>query len=222
MPVAAVRKLGKVRALAVTLASIVMATGVTAADFAPIPLDRLIGTAAVIVVGDVAAVKDGTFTLRVTESLAGRAPAEIAVRQFVPDRFEGTPRPAPYKAGQSFLLFLSGDVTAASGGLRILGAGGEGEMPIDRGFVYFPGRTVSGLPAGAHTVHEAPRTIQRFELPAVIDAIKGYRACFEWKPGSGEQDQPTQKCNAAALDKFARTSAFHAHLSQVTARRFKR
>ena len=192
-----------------------------AADFAPIPLDRLIGTSTAIVLGDVATVKDGTFTLRVTQTLAGRVGSEIEIRQYIPSRFEGTPRPAPYKAGQSFLLFLVSDGANASGAWKILGAGGEGEMPVDRGFAYFHGRNVPGFPSGTYRVHDAERNIQRVELPSLLDAVKGYRACFEWKPGSGEQTPPAGRCDAAALEAFAKTSAIHRHLSQLTATRLK-
>lgn len=191
----------------------------TMSDFAPIPLDRLIGTATLIVLGDVAATKKDSFRLRVTETLAGRASPEIEVRPYIPSRFEGTPRPAPYRQGQSFLLFLVEEESHPQGPWKILGSGGEGEMPVEEGFVYFHGRNVEGLPFGRYRVHEADRNIQRFDARAFVDAVERYRECFEWKPGSSERSRPASRCDQATLDELARTSPIHRHLVQLTARR---
>ncbi|HEX5708802.1 MAG TPA: hypothetical protein VFX96_16000 [Pyrinomonadaceae bacterium] len=187
-------------------------------DYAPIPLDRLIGTSQLIVTGEVSAVKESTFTLRVERTLAGESAApEIEVS--VPVYFEEGPRPAPYKAGQSLLLFLVRDDGQSRKGWRVMGAGGEGEMPLQDGFVYFHGSNLEGLPFGTHRVHDAERRIQRFEAEPFLDAVKGYRACFAWKPAAAERDAPTRICDAEAAAQYARASDIHKYLSQLTDRR---
>ena len=206
---------------ALTVASSGASSPATAmADYATIPLDRLIGISQLIVAGDVVAVKDGTFTLRVTSTLAGNAHSPtIEVSQFIPSRFEGGSRLAPYRSGQSFLLFLVTDPKQPQKAWRILGAGGEGEMPMEDGFVYFHARNVEGLPFASYRVHGSERKVQRADAKAFCNAIKGYRACFQWKPGSDERTQPTGLCAQDALDRYSSSSEIHRHLAQLTAKR---
>jgi hypothetical protein len=193
------------------------------ADYATIPLDRLIGTAQLIVAGEVTALRERTVTLRVASTLAGDAPSgTIEVIQYVPSKFEGAPRSSPYRAGQSFLLFLVRDEKQSDSAWRILGAGGEGEMPLDEGFVYFHGRHVEGLAASTYRVHGSERKIQRTDAKTFCDAVEGYRECFRWKPGSTESTPPERLCGGEALDRYARTSEIHRHLAQLTAKRLKR
>jgi hypothetical protein len=192
-------------------------------DYATIPLDRLIGTAQLIVAGEVVTVKERTVTLRVANTLAGNAPSSpIEVNQYIPSRFEGAPRSAPYRSGQSFLLFLVADTKQGGMAWTILGAGGEGEMPLEDAFVYFHGRTVNGLPFASYRVHGAERKIQRVDAKTFYDAISGYRVCFRWKPGSSERTQPVRRCGQDALDRYTRTSDIHRHLAQLTATRSKK
>jgi hypothetical protein len=190
-------------------------------DYEPIPLDRVIGMAQLIVVGEVSKVKEGSFTLRPTQTLAGAASAgEIEVLQFTPNRFEGAPRTAPYKTGQTFLLFLIHDEKhPTEGAWRILGIGGEGEMPVEDGFVYFHGRNVEGLPFGSYTVHGAVRKIQRFDAQKFFDAVKGYRLCFAWKPDKENRLEPTRLCDETSLERYASASDIHRHLARLTSRR---
>lgn len=190
-------------------------------DYEPIPLDRLIGMAWLIVSGEVSQVGENTFTLRPTQTLAGDAPGpQVEVLQFIPSRFEGAPRPAPYKAGQSFLLFLVKDEKRRpQDAWKILGIGGEGEMPIEDGFVYFHARNVEGLSFGTYSVHGTERRIQRFDAQTFLDAVKGYRSCFAWEPGEGKLPQPVRLCDEASLEKYARTSDIHRRLARLTVQR---
>lgn len=193
-------------------------------DYEPVPLDRLIGIAQLIVAGEVSNVKDQTFTLRPTLTLAGEAPsAEIEVVKFIPNRFEGAPRPGPYKPGQSFLWFLIKDPKdQLQNRWKILGIGGEGEMPLQDGFVYFHGRNVAGIPFGSYRVHEVERNIQRYEAAQLFDAVKGYRSCFVWKAGKTERPEPTRICDTAAFDQLARRSSIHKYLAGLTAKRISK
>jgi hypothetical protein len=117
-------------------------------------------------------------------------------------------------------LFRDGQ-TEAQNAWRILGAGGEGEMPVQDSFVYFHGRHVEGLPSGAHRVHGTERNIQRYDAQVFFDAVKRYRDCFEWKPGKGEMPEPATKCAEAAIERYARTSDIHRYLARLTTQRLR-
>ncbi len=191
-------------------------------DYAPIPLDRLIGTAELIVTGEVLTVKDGTFTARIKNTLVGEASPEAEIQQYIPSPFEGAPRPSPYQAGQTFLWFLMTDEkNQRQKAWRIMGAGGEGEMPIEDGFVYFPSRHVEGLTSESHRVQGAQRSIQRFDAEAFFDAVKKYRACFKWQPPKAEKPKPSKICDQPNLDQFSRRSAIHKYLADSTLNRLK-
>lgn len=186
-------------------------------DHEPIPLDRLIGMAQLIVVGEVFEVRDTTYKLHVKLQLVGDASSEIEVLQFIPDRFEGAPRPAPYRTGQAFLLFLIKDEKHQMQKYwKILGAGGEGEMPVQDGFVYFHGRNVEGIPFKSYRIHGVERNIQRLEAQVFFDAVKKHRSCFEWKPGKGDRLEPARICDEATIDQYARVSNIHRYLVKLT------
>jgi hypothetical protein len=191
-------------------------------DYEPIPLDRLVGTARLIVSGSVTSAEGDAFVLHVDRVLAGETPpSEIEVTQFHPSRFEGGARSVPYRAGQSFLLFLAED-QEKKGGTRwnIIGIGGEGEMPVDAGFVYFHGRNVEGVPFGKHIVQGAERKIQRWDSMQFFDAVKRYRVCYNW---AGVRDRPTPRpiCDQTSLDRYSQRSEIHKYLARLTERRLK-
>ena len=192
-------------------------------DYATVPLDRLIGTAELIVKGEVSAVKDSVFTIRNSTVLAGSPTSpEIEIHQYIPSRFEGTPRPVAYKAGQTFLWFLMKDEKdSGQKPWRIMGAAGEGEMPIEDGFIYFPARHVEGLASESHRVQGVQRNIERFAAEEFLDAVKKYRACFEWKAAKVGRARPTRICDQANLEQFSRTSTIHKYLTEITLNRIK-
>ena len=187
------------------------------------PLDRLIGTAELIVMGEVLTVKDATFVARRNSILAGNLPSpEMEILQYVPSRFEGAPRPAPYQTGQTFLWFLVKDQKQPRPDQwRIMGAGGEGEMPIQDDFVYFPGRHVEGLATETRRVQGAQRNIQRYDAQEFLEAVKKYRACFTWKSANAARPKPVATCNQAALDQLSRTSTMQKYLVGITLNRIK-
>jgi hypothetical protein len=102
-----------------------------------------------------------------------------------------------------------------------MGAGGEGEMPVDSNFVYFPARHIEGLKAESYSVHGAKRTSERFEVPTFIDAVKKYRACFKWEPAKAERPKPVTICDQASLDQLSQASLVHKYLVNTTLNRSK-
>lgn len=208
---------------AVAKESPVTASSPTMSDYALIPLDRMIGTAEMIATGEVIAVSDATFTARVSSMLIGDAAStQLEIAQYVPSRFEGTARPAPYATGQVFLWFLVKDEKLKRPDVwRIMGAGGEGELPIDTDSVYLPARHIEGLKAEPHRVHGVERTTERFELPALLDAVKNYRRCFKWEPAKSERPKPVASCDRESLDQLSKTSLVHKYLITTTLNRSK-
>jgi hypothetical protein len=180
-------------------------------DHEPIPLPRLIGMADRILFGMVQSVEKETFTFKVEEALAGESGKEaISIAQFVPNEFDG-PRAAPYRQGQQFLVFLKMDATQNL--LRILGAGGEGEMPVESGFVYFSGRHVEGLERKNYTVHQKERAIQRFDYKIFEEAVKDFRKCYRCEFDPSENRYKCQKtCEAATFQRLGEKSFIHKYL----------
>jgi len=193
----------------------------TMSDYALIPLDRMIGTAEFIVVGEVVSMSDTTLRARVDSAVVGDFSGPLEIAQYIPSRFEGTPRPAPYATGQRFLWFLVKDEKLRPNVWRIMGAGGEGEMPIDDNFVYFPARHIEGLKAEAYRVHGAQRTTERFELPAFLDAVKNYRKCVKWEPARSQRPKPVVNCDQGTMDQLSKTSLVQKYLITTTLNRSK-
>lgn len=110
------------------------------------------------------------------------------MRKYNPWRFD-PPRAAPYAQGQVFLLFLRRASEDQAAPWRILGIGGEGEMPIDDEYVYFHGRFVQSLERRLYVVHGAEREIQRFQTDLFDAAVRGYSRCFAWTAGA-ESERP--------------------------------
>lgn len=183
------------------------AQGARQMDYDPIPLARLIGTTDLAVIGEVIAVEDGFVTIGVGEVLLGDAGSELRMAEFVPSKFD-PPRAAPYARGQRFVLFLTRESGAAES-WRVRGLGGEGEMPVEDGYVYFHGRVVQGLPKGTYRVHGAERDIQRFDLDAFGDAVRGYTACFAWKQDERRRWEASVECEASELRSYRDRSRIH-------------
>lgn len=190
----------------------------TMSDYALMPLGQMIGTAQLIIAGEVVQTGEGTVTARVDQTLAGTSPGSaVTIRQYIPDKFEGTPRPAPYAAGQSFVWFLTND--ARSGGWKIMGRGGEGEMPVENGFVHFMTPVLEDIAPQSLRVHGSSRTLRRIEAAQFTDAVKRYRSCFQWRATDGDRPKRTQICDDAALDQYGRGSALHRHLISAARRK---
>lgn len=181
-------------------------------DHDPVPLPRLIGIADYILLGSVQSVEKETFSFKTEETLAGNAAENVlTVAQFIPNKFDG-PRDVPYEKGQRFLLFLKMDSTQNL--LRVIGAGGEGEMPVEEGFVYFYGRYVEGLERKNYTVHSKERSIQRFDYKIFGDAVKDFRRCYSCKFDPAEERYKFQKiCGTDEIQRIGDKSFIHRYIT---------
>jgi hypothetical protein len=194
-------------------------------DYEPIPIDRLIGTADVIVLGNIIRLSDSTFSLQVVNLIAGNYDStEIEIKQFHPDKFDGGSRIIPYKPGQSYLLFLKA-VKSVAPVKRwiIMGIGGEGEMPHADNYVYFPGRNVEILNYGEFIVFGNKIKIQRYSLDLFIASIKDYRKCFKWvmaeKTSKTEIYLPSLICDKSIVDKSASASSIQKYIIEMSLRK---
>lgn len=164
--------------LGLALASAALATATARADYSPPAIEDLVLASDAIVTGRIVALGPDTFTLDVREVVAGTASARIEVRRFAD--WTCAARWAPYAAGQEVLLFLDrGD----RGLFEIRSAGGEGEMPIDRGRVLVPSFYDELAPAGSdahavHAVHGGRFVGTSAPQAELLDALRAARACF--------------------------------------------
>lgn len=181
-------------------------------DYEPMPLCEMIGFAELAVSGHVAALGEETIHFAVTEVLLGEvAERELEVRQATPWP-PGSPRPAPYAVGQSFVLFLVRDPeTGSDAPWRILGLEGGGELPIVGDEVFLRGRRVEYREAESHRVHGVDLVSQRFPRLPFLDAVEGYARCFVWRR-EGNRRWPRQTCDGAALEAYRSRSPLHAYL----------
>ena len=193
-------------------------------DYIPIPLPQLIGRSDLIVTGRVTEVGESTITIRVMEFLRNEYPDyTLQVKKFIPPEFDG-PRPLPYANGQDFVFFLSKPKEDKSDpNWTVIGFTGEGEMPIDNGFVYFEGSYLQGLERKSYDVQGVSRMTQRFNLSDFKDAIQNYDECFSWElvkyvinNKERERWQPSRKCSDDILKKYSAKSWIHDYLVRET------
>ena len=128
---------------AVTLVAALAIATPAYADYLPTDFSELVRRAELVVVGTVARVDSQTFELRV-ESVVnqkdqGRQQADrLEIYKFVD--WECAERWMPYERGQRLLMFLVKTKEASKlrkpGYWMAMGAGNEGEMPIQDGYVY--------------------------------------------------------------------------------------
>ncbi len=196
-------------------------------DYAPVPFDMLVGTADLVLVGRLDEVRDGDFRFQIDQSLLnGQQSDSIDVLKRVPLPIFA-PRATPYEPHQRFVLFLMRSAeSGADSPWMIVGAAGEGEMPIDDESVYFDTYELGGLEFESHEVHGVVRNTQRFDLDDFKDAVANYRNCFSWRLEKRIQNNKVRERWVAARicgDDFMRTyrgkSWIHEYLTQETLRR---
>ncbi len=193
-------------------------------DYILIPLPLLIGMADLVVIGKVTEIGDSTFKFHVDEFLLNKYSSDLLiVRKFIHSKFD-EPRPLPYATKQSFALFLTKpEQDNPPHPWNIIGYTGEGEMPIENGFVYFEGSYLQELERKPYEVQGVSRNLQRFRLPDFKDAVQNYGECFSWRlveyiknNKKRERWQPSKKCPDATVNTYQAKSWIHEYLVQET------
>ncbi len=193
-------------------------------DINPVPLERLIGTAELIVVGAVEDVFEDRFVFHVEEDLSHHDfSGPILVKQTaLPEFF--TARITPYAKGQRFTLFLSkSGVAAGVQAWHILGSPIAGELPVDEDYAYFDSYDLRGFEFSERKVHGIVKPVQRFDLGDFKDALRGYRLCFSWSLEKQIKNYkvrsrwvPSRVCDEAAIQNYRENSQLHEYLARVT------
>src|SRR5688572_26348041 len=165
----------------------------------------------VVVAGEIVDVGSAAFALRVEERIvAPDVPDRMKVRRFVD--WTCAQRWAEYRAGQRVLLFLDWPA-ATSSEFRILGGGGEGEMPLSGSEVIVRGYEVLGHEGGPHRVDGVDVEGARVDLGELVAAVRGLRAALEWTEGSGtEQVRSVRPRDGEQAKSFGKSSGTARHL----------
>jgi hypothetical protein len=193
-------------------------------DWAAIPLAKMIGTANLIVWGFLENLGDSTFIFKINLVLQGSVTDEtIEVLKFTPDKFE-TEKPAPYNKNQHYILFLAESKEKSEHLLwKVMGFGGEGQIPVQEGFVYFQGNNIKGLTFNNYLVFGVSQHIQRFDFTQFLDAVKEYGKCFRWNfNNQKKQYSPQQICDGASVTQYSNESFIHKYLTGQTVSRISK
>lgn len=193
-------------------------------DAIPIRLPLLIGMADTIVVGQVVEIGDSTFNFNVDKFLLNTYSFNsLIVGKFTPSKFD-EPRLLPYAISQRFVLFLlKPQYVNSQLPWRIIGYAGEGEMPVEDGYVYFEGSNVVGLDENLYQIQGVSRNLQRFNLNDFEDAVINYHTCFTWELVEYIKNKkkrtrwtPSIKCSKALLKNYQDKSWLHGYLAKKT------
>jgi hypothetical protein len=173
-----------VRRLLIALAFLAAGAGLAAS--APVryiryKLHELAACADVVVAGEIAALQEETFDLTIEDTLVGGPlQGEIRVKRFEDWTCAG--RWTPYAKGQRVLLFLRRP-TGGDGTYRILGAGGEGEMPLLDQAVLVRGYRVHGYEEAVDPIPGATCSGPLVPLEELAAALTAFRRAFTWGKG---------------------------------------
>jgi hypothetical protein len=187
------------------------------AKYAPPRFFVLAGQSDAVVLGEITAVGDTTFTLRSDEVLAGSAiGSSLTIVQF--KNWTCSHRWKPYAVGQrevAFLHELPPDQAHDAGARYVLeSAGDEAEWEIRGDRISVQGFRVPG----GIEFDEGELPGQWLPLRAVLDALRTYRQCFSVAPNPLRYRWPIVRvlCEKPALDNFRKRSTVHEYLTRTS------
>ncbi len=191
-------------------------------DYEPVPLAKLIGISELIATGYISKIIDSNYVFVLKEILSGKITEKsITVNQYFPSKFEGKRR-IPYAINQSYILFLQTSKKNKEQ-YSIIGYGGEGEMLIENGFVYFMGIIIEGLEKTTYEVQGKNCYAQRFDFENFKNAVSNYSKCFKWQireeiknNKSKKRWVPSLNCSQDAINDYKSKSWIHQYLVQQT------
>lgn len=193
-------------------------------DYESITLPRLIGMSDIVVIGSVSTIKEDIFKFQITEFLINNNMSKlIDVEKFDPSPFFVS-KLSPYAKDQQFVLFLKkpkqDDINLS---WEIIGLAGEGEMPVEKGFVYFEGSNLEGLKRETYNIQGVSGNVQRFDLTNFKEAVKKYNDCFSWNfitriKNNKKRGRWTvsKKCSETDINKYQTKSWLHKYLVKET------
>lgn len=213
------RFVGSTAFLGILVAVVVASPMAASWDYYPLRLHELAGRAELIVLGEIAEVRDETFLFAIDEVVAGEVESDrVVVRRFQDWTCAG--RGVDYRAGQEALLFLElvpEEIRdRVPGKYRVLSGGNEGELPRLGEELIFKGRGMRAYPDGEHQVEGGNWYGCRVSREELITAVQRYRALFRVRFDPVPPDyyyftvEPLG--SEEELDVFARSSATARHL----------
>jgi len=186
-----------------------------ASDWIGTPLSKLIGTSELIAFGSVKEVLDSTILFQVTRQIGGEKADLLEIAKAKADPFASV-KPAPYQAGQSYLLFLvKSKNTSPKVIWQIMGQAQEAQMPVSNNYIYFNDRYFEGLPMEQQKVNGVELNIQRFEFPLFLNAVEEYKKCYQWTRRE-DHDTIKQLCDDNQLTVYGEKSFIHNFLVMET------
>lgn len=195
-------------------------------DYAPMPLERLIGLAALIAIGTVESVDDRQLSIRIDESSQSIYDGESIIIKQAKELDFLPPRPVPYAKGQQFVFFLvKADNRTDGRSLSLRKYQIAGALPIDAGFVYFDSYDLKVFSFESFNVHGVTRPMQRFDLVDFKNAVMMYQNCFSWTQTEQVKNLrkitrwiPAQVCDNMTLHQYQGRSRIHKYLTRKTLR----
>lgn len=195
--------------LAVSLASV--AAAVSSLSYRRYLLHELACDAEVVVRGTISDVAKRTFDVAVEEQIAGAVvPTSITVQRF--ENWTCAGRWARYAKGQRVWLFLHLDAEAPN--FRILGGGGEGEMPMLGDDVLVRGYRARGFEDGRWDVDGSKVDGVRIEASELAAAVRGAREALACQPSEWRVPfhRIAPRVSMDDVEAFARSSPIAKHL----------
>lgn len=200
---------------------LVLWVGRAHADYEPPHLWELIGESEFIVLGTISEVREETVVLEDYDVIFGpRSEGPLEVKRLVD--WSGASRWTAYRAGQILLLLLSTPAPAGEEDepqiWQIRSIGGEGEMPVENGFVYTRGPVIGRSGIQKYTVYQGTLYGHRFDVETFVSAVVGFKRCFRIFRADVETDSRTvlQLCDDETLDAYRRESELHRYLVEAT------
>ncbi|MEP6600635.1 MAG: hypothetical protein ABJB49_02345 [Nitrospirota bacterium] len=189
-------------------------------DWIGMPLSKMIGTSELIVYGSVKKVLDSTIQFQIMRKIAGGEKENIIeMIKAKPDPFADV-KPAPYQAGQCYLLFLFQQKnTGSRKQWKMMGhpLGQEGQMPVIESYIYFKDRYFDGIPLKRYKVNGVEQNIQRFEFSLFLNAIEGYKKSYKWVKRAKDNNYLPEKIRTdEQIDLYAKKSFMHRYLVTET------
>jgi hypothetical protein len=187
------------------------------AYYTPIMLAEVVATADLIVVGQIRSVNATDFRFVATETLKGFADTSFPLRIQRFADWSCASRWTPYRTGQRLVLFLRWTPQGTGEApLRVVGAGDEGEVPIqgDRAYFQIPEETW-GHPH-SHQVWGADFHGASVPLSALIDAVRDYALMYEWTFRFRDWPQIRRHAAPVVLNRYVSRSEVHLRLVRQT------
>ncbi len=187
-----------------------------AAEYDRYKLFELVACADVVVAGTISGLDGQYFTLEVERWIVGSlAERSLRIRRFRNWTCAG--RWTAYASGQRVAVFL-GRTDTEQPAMEILGAGGEGEMPLLGSDVVVRGYEIRDVPASDHDVKDVDVRGSLVSLDELASAVIAYRETFVWERGEN-RDQVARikiRVDEDQVALFRASSPLARHLAEET------